>query len=330
MSKKVFVTRSLPGKAIERIEGYYDVDVWMEEIPPTKEEIIRRAKGCSGIVTLLSDEIDRTVITSLSHLRIIAQYAVGYNNIDIQTATSKGVIVTNTPGVLTDATADLTWALILACARRIVESDRYVRDARWKVAWGPELMLGVDIHKATLGIIGMGRIGYAVAKRGYGFDMNILFHSRSSTDITRNAEDNLGAQRVDLKTLLKESDIISIHVPLTEATLGLIGAAEISEMKSSAIIVNSSRGPIIKENDLYEALKDRRIHAAGLDVFEIEPIPSLSPLLELDNIVVLPHIGSATISTRTRMAEIAIDNLTMGLEGKLPPNVVNPQVLDQR
>ncbi|MFW9918718.1 MAG: 2-hydroxyacid dehydrogenase [Candidatus Thorarchaeota archaeon] len=327
MKKKVFITRRLPGTAISKLDGICEVDVWDEEIPPTRDDIIDRASNCSGLVTLLSDDINGELIESLPNLEIIAQYAVGYNNIDIDTASAKGIIVTNTPGVLTETTADLSWALILSCARRIVESDSYVRKGMWKVAWGPEMLLGVDIFNATLGIIGMGRIGYAVAKRATGFDMKILYHSRSSNDITHSAEVNLGAKRVDLDTLLTESDIISIHVPLTEETDGMIGKNELSRMKPTAILINTSRGRVVIERDLIEALRERRIRSAGLDVFEIEPVQRANELLELENVVLLPHIGSATIATRTRMADIAIENLVAGLNGQRPPNIVNADVL---
>ncbi len=258
---------------------------------------------------------------------MIAQYAVGYNNIDIQTATEKGILVTNTPGALTETTADLTWALILSCSRRIVESDAYVRKGKWIVAWGPELLLGVDVFKSTLGIIGMGRIGYAVARRAIGFDMRIIYHSRSETNITINAEKDLNAKRVDLDTLLSDADIISLHVPLTDETIGMIGKDELSKMKPSAILINTSRGPVLNEQDLVEALENGSIAAAGLDVFDIEPLPTISPLLELDNVIILPHIGSATTSTRTRMADMVVENLITALNGEKPPNLINIEVL---
>ncbi len=329
MSKRIFVTRKLPGTALNRLSQLHSVKLWDQETPPSQEDIIENARDCSGLISLLSDGINKDVISALPKLEIIAQYAVGYNNIDLKEATNRGIIVTNTPGVLTETTADLTWALILSASRRIVESDNYVRTGMWRVAWGPEMLLGVDIYKATIGIIGMGRIGYAVAKRAKGFDMRILFHSRSENEITRDAVNSLNAEHVDLRKLLAESDIVSIHVPLTEETHHLISTAELSIMKPSAILINTSRGPVINELDLYQALKSRTIFAAGLDVFDIEPVPKNHPLLKLTNVVMLPHIGSATVKTRERMAEIAVENMIIGLKGEIPPNLVNHDLFGQ-
>ncbi len=327
MSEKIFVTRKLPGNALDQLKREYEVDIWDHENPPTNEEIIARARDCIGLVSLLSDTIDERTIRALPMLKIIAQYAVGYNNIDIGTATQQGIMVTNTPGVLTETTADLTWALILSVARRIVESDKYVRSGKWKVAWGPEMLLGVDIFDSTIGIIGMGRIGYAVAKRATGFGMRILYHSHSQTQITKDADMILHAERTSFEDLLSSSDIVSIHVPLTEQTRNLINNDSLSLMKPNAILVNTSRGPVVNEQDLFETLIRRRIGGAGLDVFNKEPTPLTNPLLDLDNIVVLPHIGSATTTTRTRMAEMVVENLLKGLKGIEPPNIVNPEAI---
>ncbi len=323
MPERVFVTRKLPGTALERLTKEFEVDVWEDEFPPTNEEIIERARSCVGIITLLSDKIDRLLIESLHDVKVIAQYAVGIDNIDIESATKKGVIVTNTPGVLTETTADLTWALIMATTRRTAEADYYVKSGQWKVAWGPQMLLGVDVFERTIGIVGMGRIGYAVARRALGFNMGILFHSRSETNLTESAIKELHAERVDLDTLLKESDIVSLHVPLTSQTGEMISVRELSLMKKSALLINTSRGAVVDESALFEALTNGRIRGAGLDVFREEPTPASNPLLQLDNVVALPHIGSASIATRSKMADMCVDNLIAGLAGIIPPNIVN-------
>ena len=327
MSERVFVTRKLPGVALERLTREFEVDVWEDEFPPNNKEIIQRASGCVGIISLLTDKIDRTLIESLPDVKIIAQYAVGFDNIDIEAATKKGIIVTNTPGVLTETTADLTWALIMATTRRTAEADYYVKSGQWRVAWGPQMLLGVDVFEKTLGIVGMGRIGYAVARRSLGFNMKILFHSRSESDITESAIKELHAERVDLDKLLTEADIVTLHVPLSSETREMISERELSLMKDDAILINTSRGQVIDETALYEALKNRYIRGAGLDVFREEPTPESNPLLQLENIVVLPHIGSASIATRSKMADMCVDNLIAGLSDSIPPNIVNPEVM---
>jgi glyoxylate reductase len=327
MTERIFVTRRIPGNGIKNLQEFFDVDIWESEQPPTNAELVRRGKGCYGLVTLLSDRIDKAVIDALPTLRIIAQYAVGYDNIDLAEATRKAVIVTNTPDVLTEATADLTWALIMSAARRVSEADRYVREGRWRVAWGPELLLGADVYGKTLGIIGMGRIGSAVARRAKGFDMRVLFNSHSITHFTRRAEDTLGAKRSELKELLGESDFVTIHVPLTDETKNLISHDELSLMKPTAVLVNTSRGPVINEQALYESLLRKDIFAAGLDVFETEPTPRTNPLLTLDNTIVLPHIGSATTSTRSKMGEMCAENILALRRGERPANTVNPQAM---
>ncbi|RDE14044.1 MAG: D-glycerate dehydrogenase [Candidatus Thorarchaeota archaeon] len=327
MKKHVFVTRKIPMDGLRIIKQEFHASVWENEMPPSKEQIIENGKDCEGIVTLLSDPISADIIERLPNLRVIAQYAVGYDNIDLKYATKRGIIVTNTPGVLTETTADLTWALIMAASRRIVEADRYVRRGNWRVAWGPELLLGSDIHGATLGIIGLGRIGAAVARRACGFDMKILYSSRSTRESDKSLPENLGAQRVDMDTLLRESDVVTLHVPLTPETRHLIGKVELAKMKPSAILVNTSRGPVVDEEALYQALRSKRLAAAGLDVFAEEPIRLDSPLLELENVVLLPHIGSASTRTRSTMAKMCAENLRAALSGARPPNIVNPEVL---
>ncbi|MFW9909653.1 MAG: 2-hydroxyacid dehydrogenase [Candidatus Thorarchaeota archaeon] len=329
MTDRIFITRRLPGPSISRLKERFEVEVWENEIPPTSKDILARASSCSGMITLLSDKIDASLIAQLPKLRAISQYAVGFDNIDISEATQRGIIVTNTPGVLTESTADLTWALILATSRRIVEANLYVRNGKWKVAWGPELLLGIDVHDATLGIVGMGRIGYAVAKRALGFDMRILYNSRTHTETTKQAEEVLGAERHSLESLLRESDIVSIHVPLIPETIGLISTRELSLMKRDAILINTSRGTIVDQDALYSALKEGKLRGAGLDVFQEEPTPTSNPLLKLPNVVALPHIGSASIRTRSRMAEMCVDNIMLALDGKTPLNIVNPEVLKE-
>ncbi len=324
MSHRVFVTRKIPEEGLDLLTKKFEVDVWADEFPPTTEEIATRSSKCSGIITLLSDKIDANLLDRLPNLKVIAQYAVGYDNIDIQEATQRGIAVTNTPGVLTEATADLTWALIMAASRRVVEADRFIREKKWNVAWGPQFLLGTDIYGSTLGIVGMGRIGQAVARRAAGFNMKILYSSRKRDE---KFEQESGAKYVDLKTLLLESDIITLHVPLTAETTHLIGKDELESMKEDSVLVNTSRGQVVDEDALYEALKAGKIGSAGLDVFREEPIPKESPLLGLDNVVVAPHIGSATRKTRATMARMCAENLIVALEGERPPNIVNPEVL---
>jgi glyoxylate reductase len=327
MTQAVFVTRIIPDVGLNAIKTEFQTTVWEQEMPPSKSEIIENALECSGIVTLLSDPIDAFVIESLPKLRVISQYAVGFDNIDISAATQRGIIVTNTPGVLTETTADLTWALIMSACRRITEADKYVRKGEWKVAWGPKMLLGRDIHKSTLGIIGLGRIGRAVARRATGFSMRILYHSRTRNDKARETEQETGAEWANLEELLQESDIVTIHVPLNQDTLNLIGSHELAMMKSGAVLVNTSRGSVVDEDALYHSLRSGHLGGAGLDVFRQEPISLKNPLLELPNVVVAPHVGSATVATRGRMAQICAENLIAALGGTVPSNIVNPEVI---
>jgi len=328
LKRRVFVTRKLPSEGLNMIIERFDAKVWPSEEPPSAHEIIDNAKECEGLVTLLSDPINADVIDSLPKLRVIAQYAVGYDNIDVSRATKRNITVTNTPGVLTETTADLTWTLIMASSRRIVEADKYVRDGQWNVAWGPEMLLGSDVYGSTLGIVGLGRIGYAVAQRASGFNMNILFHTRSENEYTKKLDKLPNTKRVDLETLLTESDIVSLHIPLNSETKHLIGEKEFDLMKSTAVLVNTSRGPVIDEDALIDALTSGKIGAAGLDVFTQEPIQKDSKLLNLSNVVLAPHIGSATTKTRTTMAKMCAANLIAALDGEKPPNIVNPEVYE--
>ena len=306
----------------------FQVAIWKNEIPPSKDQILKNATGCLGIITLLSDQIDSGVIKSLPELKVISQYAVGFDNIDIEAATEQGIIVTNTPGVLTETTADLTWALILAASRRLAEADRYVRDGKWKVAWGPQMLVGKDVFGATLGIIGLGRIGSSVAQRATGFSMNILYYSKSENERTRKVEIETGAVRTDLDTLLSQSDVITIHAPLTAETNLMIGKRELEMMKSDAILINTSRGALLDEDALIDVLKSGHLSSVGLDVFNQEPTPKNNELLQMPNVVLAPHIGSASVATRSRMGEMCAENLIIALDGKRPPNIVNPEVLD--
>ncbi|MHA2140639.1 MAG: glyoxylate reductase [Candidatus Thorarchaeota archaeon] len=323
MENRVFVTRMIPDEGLNQIRAAFDTIVWDKEEPPSKSEIISGAQDCTGLVTLLSDPIDSELMDSLPKLKVIAQYAVGYDNIDVKSATDRRIVVTNTPGILTETTADLTWALILSTCRRVPEADRFVRGGEWRVAWGPKMLVGRDIFGSTLGIVGLGRIGGAVARRAAGFSMRILYHSESRN---KEIEKELGVEMTNLETLLRESDIVSVHVPLTDETRGMIGITELSMMKQSSILVNTSRGQVVDEDALARALRKGIIAGAGLDVFREEPIPMDSALLNLENVVLLPHIGSASVNTRAKMAVMCATNLTAALKGKTPPNIVNPEV----
>jgi len=320
---KVYVTRELPERGLRIIKKYFDTEVWTEYAPPPKKVIIEKAKNVDALVPLLSDKIDAEVFDAAPKLKIVAQLAVGFDNIDLQEATRRGIYVTNTPEVLTDTTADFAWALLMAVARRVAEADKYVRTGQWKVGWHPSMMQGRDVYGATIGIVGAGRIGYAVAKRATGFSMKILFY-----DVVPRPEieKDFGAKKVDLETLFRESDFVSIHVPLMKETYHLVNAEKLKLMKKTAYLINNSRGPVVDEKALYEALKDGRIAGAALDVFEQEPTPMDNPLLKLDNVVVAPHISSASYETRSRMAEMVAENLVAFFEGKKPPNLINPDV----
>ena len=333
MSKpRVFVTRELPGDALERVKEYYEVEVWKEYTAPPYEVLLEEAKRSDALVTLLTDKVDcRLIEESQPRLRIISQYAVGYDNIDVECATKHGVYVTNTPGVLTNATADLTWALILAITRRIVEADRFVRSGEWYrtgTGWHPKMLLGFEVSGATIGIIGMGRIGRAVARRARGFGMRVLYYDKKR--LPEDVERELCAQYVDLETLLREADIVSLHTPLTPETYHMIGEKELRMMKPTAYLINTSRGKVIDTDALVRALKEGWIAGAALDVFEEEPLPPDHPLTKLDNVVLTPHIGSATWKTRTRMADIVAENLIAFAQGKVPPTLVNKEVLNVR
>jgi len=323
---KVFVTRAIPEEGFKMIRGFCEVDLWLNELPPTRDELLQHVRGVDGLLCLLTDTIDGEVMDRAgSQFKVISNYAVGFDNIDVPAATTRKIPVGNTPDVLTDATADFAFALMMAVARRIPEAERYVHEGRWKT-WGPMTLLGVDIQGATLGLVGFGRIAKAVARRAQGFEMRVIYYSPSA----KKAYPDLNATQVDFETLLEESDFISLHTPLTPETRHLIDSEAFSKMKPNAVLVNTARGPVVDPQALYEALKAKRIFGAGLDVTEPEPIPANSPLLSLENIVVVPHIASGSQVTREKMSRMAAQNLIAGLKGDSLPNCVNPQVYLQK
>lgn len=334
MSKRprVFVTRQIPQPGLDKIGEYYEVDLWPEYTPPPYEVLLSKAKEYDALVTLLTDKIDCNLLKeSQPKLRIVAQYAVGFDNINLECATKYGVYVTNTPGVLTEAVADFTWGLILAITRRIVEADAFVRSGEWyskKTGWHPLMMLGFEVNGKTLGIIGMGRIGRAVAERAKGFKMKILYYD--AYRLPPEMEEKLGAEYAPLETLLKESDIVSIHVPLTKETYHLISEKELKMMKPTAYLINTARGKVVDTEALVKALKEKWIAGAALDVFEEEPLPPDHPLTKLDNVVLAPHAASATTETRTKMAMLVAENLIAFLKGEVPPTLVNKDVVKVR
>ena len=324
---KIYVTRELPERGLQIIKKLFDAEVWPEYAPPPKKVIVEKAATVDALVSLLSDKIDAQVFKAAPKLKIVSQLAVGFDNIDVAEATRRGIYVTNTPEVLTDTTADFAWSLLMAVARRVVEADKYVRTGQWKVGWHPAMLSGRDIHGATIGIVGAGRIGYAVAKRAKGFDMKILFYDVIPRP---EMEKDFGARKVDLDTLLRESDFVSVHVPLMKETHHLINAEKLNLMKKTAYLINNARGPVVDEKALHEALRKGQIAGAGLDVFEQEPTPMDNPLLKLDSIVVAPHISSASLETRAKMSEMVAENLVAFFEGKKPPNLINPDVTKTR
>ncbi len=318
---KIFITRKLPEQALELLKKEHELEINPHDRVLTKDEIIKGVKGKDGLLCLLSDTIDKDIIFSEPKLRMIANYAVGFNNIDIKAATEKDIPVSNTPGVLTDSTAEMAWALLFSAARQIVKGDKFTRDGKFK-GWAPMLMLGQDISNKTLGIIGTGRIGTAFAMKSKGFNMKILYVNTKPNKIL---EKELGAQKVELEELLRKSDFVSIHVPLSPSTRHLIGEKQLKTMKETAILINTSRGPVVDEKALVRALKEKWIFSAGLDVYEHEPMIN-NELLKLDNVVIQPHSASATFETRTKMAIMAAENMLEGLKGNIPPNCVNKEV----
>jgi glyoxylate reductase len=324
---KVFVTRVIPAAGLDRIKEHCDAEVWTDQLPPPHAVLREKVAACDGLVALLTDRIDAALLDAAPRLKVVSNFAVGFNNIDVPAATARGVAVGNTPGVLTDATADMAFCLLIAAARRLVEAHQYTLAGKWKT-WEPLGHLGQDLAGRTLGVVGMGRIGYALAKRCRGgWDMRVLYY-----DVHRNAkaEAELGARSVDLDTLLREADFVSVHTDLNEHTRGLFNAATFRKMKRTAVLVNTARGPIVDPKALYDALKSGTICAAGLDVTDPEPPTPDDRLLKLPNLIVAPHIASATVATRDAMADICANNLIAGLAGQPLPAWVNPEVEPNR
>ena len=325
MRPVVYVTRLIPEVALQKLSQSCDYRIWEGEIAVPRDVLLKEVPKVDALLSLLSDRIDGPVMDAAPKLRVISNMAVGFDNIDVREATKRKIMVCNTPGVLTETTADFAFALLLAAARRIAEGERNVKDGKWKT-WGPMILLGHDVHHATLGIIGLGRIGAEVAKRGKGFDMKVIYYdSVRRPDL----EKTLGVEYRDLKALLAESDFVTVHTPLLPETHHLISEEQFKNMKKTAILVNSARGPIVDPKALYNALHNRQIAYAALDVTEPEPIPLNDPLLTLDNILIVPHIASASVATRTKMATMAVDNLLSAVKGERPPYLVNPEVLNK-
>ena len=321
---RVFVTRRIPASSLDRLAETCDLEVWPDELPPGREALLAAVAGCDGILTLLTDRVDDELLDAAGPgLRVVANYAVGYDNIDVAACTRRGIRVGNTPDVLTESTADLAWALMLAAARRLPEGVDHVRAGRWRT-WGPTLLLGADVHGATLGIVGFGRIGQAVARRATGFGMDVRYHARNR--VSGAVEAALGATFSSLDDLLARSDFVSLHVSLTPETRGMIDAGALRRMRSTAILVNTSRGPVVDTAALVEALRAGTIAGAALDVTDPEPLPADHALLSIPSCLVVPHVASATHATRDRMAELAVGNLLAGLRGEPLPHPVNPEV----
>jgi len=323
MKPRVFVSRVIAREALDMISRVTQMEVWQDVLPPPYDILLAKVRNVDGLLCLLSDRIDAKLLHAAPKLKVISNLAVGFDNIDVSEATRRGIPIGNTPGVLTETTAEIAFALMMAAARRVVEGDRYVRKGMWKT-WGPMILLGQDLHHATLGIIGLGRIGIEVAKRAKGFNMNILYHDpvRRSEVV----EKQLGVKHMpQLKEMLSISDFISVHVPLLATTRHLIGEVEFAAMKPTAVFVNTSRGSVVDQKALYQALMSGKIFAAGLDVTEVEPIQPNDPLLTLENVIITPHIASASVTTRKNMALMAAENLLAGLKGELPLHCVNPE-----
>ena len=322
---KIFITRKIPETGLNILKKDYEIELFPHDRIPTKEEIIKGLKGKDGLLCLLSDPIDEDIIISEPKLKMISNYAVGYDNIDVKAATKRKIPVSNTPGVLTETTAEMAWAQLFSVARRIVEGDKYTRAGKY-IGWGPLLMLGQDVSNKTLGVIGTGRIGTAFALKSKGFNMNVLY---ADEQVNKILDNKLNAKKVELVELLKKSDFISIHVPLTDDTYHLISEGELKMMKKNAVLINTSRGPVVDEKALVKALKEKWIFGAGLDVYEHEPKVH-EELKKLENVVLQPHSASATFETRSKMAIIAAENMIAGLKGEIPPNCINPEVFENK
>jgi glyoxylate reductase len=324
--RKVFVTLRVAEPALRRLTAAARVDLWAGDTPPPHRELLRHLKDADAVLSMLADRLDAATIAAAPRLRVISNLAVGFDNIDIRAATERGIAVGHTPGVLTETTADLAFVLLMATARRVVEGDRYVRAGRWRT-WGPEILLGHDVCGATLGIIGFGAIGQAMARRAIGFRMRVLYAAHARRAVKSRAPGSAPeAERVPLARLLRESDFVSLHVPLTPATNHILGAREFALMKRGAILINTARGAVIDQRALVAAIRSGHLGGAGLDVTDPEPPAARDPLLKLPNVVITPHIASASYATRLRMAEIAVDNILEVFAGRLPRCCVNPAV----
>ena len=324
---KVFVCRRIPDEGLSAIQAACDVDLWPEQLPPAYDVLLERVKNCDGLVSLLTDRIDGALLDAAPKLKVVSNFAVGFNNVDVPACTVRGVCVGNTPGVLTDATADTAVTLMLAAARRVTESATDAKEGRW-LTWEPLGWLGQDLAGRTLGIVGMGRIGFAAAKRlHHGWGMKVLYTEQVPRP---EADKELGATRVELDTLLAESDFISAHVDLNPSTKGMFGAAQFQKMKKTAVFVNTVRGPLVDQKALADALRKGTIFAAGLDVTDPEPLPCDHELFKLPNCVIVPHIASATVQTRNAMALLCANNLLAGVKGEALPNWVNAEVAAKR
>ena len=320
---RVFVTRTLPGEApAERLRSACTVDVWEGDQPPPPAELTRRAEGCDGLLTMLTERVDGALLDAASNVRVVANMAVGYDNIDVEAATERGVLVTNTPGVLTETTADMAFSLLLAASRRLAEGERAVRTGEWG-PWHPTWLLGHEVHGATLGVVGPGRIGAAVARRAQGFGMRVLYHGRREAP-------GFPGERATFDELLERSDFVSVHVPLSPETERMFDAGVFARMRPHAILVNTARGGIVDQPALARALTEGVIGGAALDVTTPEPLPLDDSLLAAPNLLIAPHLGSATGATRTRMAELAVDGLLAALAGERPEHLVNPEALERR
>jgi lactate dehydrogenase-like 2-hydroxyacid dehydrogenase len=322
--KKVLVTRQIPEAGLSLLRNACDLEVYPEDRAIPRQLLLEKVSQLDGLLSLLSESVDEELLSNVTRLKVISNYAVGYDNIDLDAATRRGIVVTNTPGVLTEATADMAWTLLLAAARRVGEGDRIMRQKSFQ-GWGPLFLLGQDVQRKTLGILGAGRIGSAVARRSAGWDMKILYYDKS---VNQKLEREYSAKKVGLMQLIQNADFISIHLPLASETHHLINRENLRKMKKSAVVINTARGPIIDEQALVVALREKWIAAAGMDVYQDEPRMA-EGLAELENVVLAPHIGSATVKTRDDMARIAATNLLAVLEGKKPSNPINPEVFEQ-
>lgn len=324
MRPKVFVSRKMRDAGLNLVLEFCDAEVWDEEMPPSRDVLLEKVRGVDGFLSMLTDRVDAELLDAAGpQLKVVSNHAVGFDNVVVADAIARGIPVGNTPGILTDATADIAFALLLAAARRIVESEKYIREGKWKT-WHPSMLLGMDLAGRTLGLVGFGRIGRAVAKRAVGFDLRIIFYDPT-------AEPEFGAVKMNrLEELLHEADFVSVHTPLNESTRHMVNADFLSKMKPNGVLVNTSRGPVVDQVALYEALKAKKIFAAGLDVTDPEPLPLDSPLLTLNNCVIVPHIGSASERTRDAMARLAAENLIAGLKGERLPHCINPEVYENR